>query len=233
MILYSTVHKAVFLERPNRFIAHCLLDGETVVCHVKNTGRCKELLLPGATVYLAESSNPQRKTRYDLVCVESRGYVINMDSQAPNPVFAEWAQKGGFVEGLTELRQEVTYSASRFDFAFMHHGTPGFAEIKGVTLFDEEDHAFFPDAPTERGVKHLHELIAARREGYEAALCFVVQRDNVVSVSPNDGTHPAFGIALAEAEAAGVRLVAAVCHVTPESMTIAHTVPVTFDRRLI
>ena len=233
MILYSTVHKAVFLERPNRFIAHCLLDGEAVVCHVKNTGRCKELLLPGATVYLAESSNPQRKTHYDLVCVESRGYVINMDSQAPNPVFAEWAQKGGFTEGLTELRQEVTYGASRFDFAFMHHGTPGFAEIKGVTLFDEEDHAFFPDAPTERGVKHLHELIAARREGYEAALCFVVQRDNVVSVSPNDGTHPAFGIALAEAEAAGVRLVAAVCHVTPESMTIAHTVPVTFDRRLI
>ena len=233
MILYSTVHKAVFLERPNRFIAHCLLDGETVVCHVKNTGRCKELLLPGATVYLAESSNPQRKTRYDLVCVESRGYVINMDSQAPNPVFAEWAQKGGFTEGLTELRQEVTYGASRFDFAFMHHGTPGFAEIKGVTLFDEEDHAFFPDAPTERGVKHLHELIAARREGYEAALYFVVQRDNVVSVSPNDGTHPAFGIALAEAQAAGVRLVAAVCHVTPESMTITHTVPVTFDRRLI
>lgn len=233
MILYSAVHKAVFLERPNRFIAHCLLDGETVVCHVKNTGRCKELLLPGATVYLAESSNPQRKTRYDLVCVESRGYVINMDSQAPNPVFAEWAQKGGFTEGLTELRQEVTYGASRFDFAFMHHGTPGFAEIKGVTLFDEEDHAFFPDAPTERGVKHLHELIAARREGYEAALYFVVQRDNVVSVSPNDGTHPAFGIALAEAQAAGVRLVAAVCHVTPESMTITHTVPVTFDRRLI
>ncbi len=233
MILYSTVHKAIFLERPNRFIAYCLLDGETVVCHVKNTGRCKELLLPGATVYLAESSNPQRKTRYDLVCVESRGYVINMDSQAPNPVFAEWAQKGGFIEGLTELRREVTYSASRFDFAFMHHGTLGFAEIKGVTLFDEEDRAFFPDAPTERGVKHLHELIAARREGYEAALCFVVQRDNVVSVSPNDGTHPAFGIALAEAEAAGVRLVAAVCHVTPESMTITHTVPVTFDRRLI
>lgn len=183
MILYSTVHKAVFLERPNRFIAHCLLDGDVVVCHVKNTGRCKELLLPGATVYLAESSNPQRKTRYDLVCVESRGYVINMDSQAPNPVFAEWAQKGGFIEELTELRQEVTYGASRFDFAFVHHGTPGFAEIKGVTLFDEEDHAFFPDAPTERGVKHLHELIAARREGYEAALCFVIQRDNVVSVS--------------------------------------------------
>ncbi len=233
MILYSTVHKAIFLKRPNRFIAYCLLDGETVVCHVKNTGRCKELLLPGATVYLAESSNPQRKTRYDLVCVESRGYVINMDSQAPNPVFAEWAQKGGFIEGMTELRQEVTYGASRFDFAFVHHDTPGFAEIKGVTLFDEEDRAFFPDAPTERGVKHLHELIAARKEGYEAALCFVVQRDNVVSVSPNDDTHPAFGVALAEAEAAGVRLVAAVCHVTPESMTITHTVPVTFDRRLI
>lgn len=233
MILYHAVHKAVFLDRPNRFIAHCMLNGETVVCHVKNTGRCKELLLPGATVYLAESPNPQRKTRYDLVCVESRGYVINMDSQAPNPVFAEWAQKGGFAEELTELRQEVTYGASRFDFAFMHHGIPGFVEIKGVTLFDEDNHAFFPDAPTERGVKHLHELIAARKEGYEAALCFVIQRDNVVSVSPNDATHPTFGIALAEAAAAGVRLVAAVCHVTPESMTITHTVPVTFDRRLI
>lgn len=233
MILYADVRKAIFLARPNRFIAHCLLDGENVVCHVKNTGRCKELLLPGATVYLALSPNPQRKTRYDLVCVESRGYIINMDSQAPNPVFAEWAQQGGFAEGLTELRREVTYGASRFDFAFVHHGTPGFAEIKGVTLFDEEDHAFFPDAPTERGVKHLRELIAARQKGYEAALCFVVQRDYVVSVSPNDATHPAFGVALAEAEAAGVRLVAAVCHVTPESMTITHAVPVTFDRRLI
>lgn len=233
MILYHAVHKAVFLDRPNRFIAHCMLNGKNVVCHVKNTGRCKELLLPGATVYLAESSNPQRKTRYDLVCVESRGYIINMDSQAPNHVFAEWAQKGGFAEELTELRREVTYGASRFDFAFMHHGIPGFAEIKGVTLFDEENYAFFPDAPTERGVKHLHELIAARKEGYEAALCFVAQRDHVVSVSPNDATHPAFGIALAEAAAAGVRLVAAVCHVTPESMTITHTVPVTFDRRLI
>ncbi len=232
MILYDRVRKAVFLNRPNRFIAHCLLDGEPVVCHVKNTGRCKELLLPGATVYLAESPNLQRKTRFDLVCVESQGYIINMDSQAPNHVFAEWAQKGGFADGLTELRQEVTYGASRFDFAFVHQGAPGFAEIKGVTLFDHENHAFFPDAPTERGVKHLHELIAAQQEGYQAALCFVIQRDNVVSVSPNDVTHPAFGMALAEAEAAGVRLVAAVCHVTPESMTITHTVPVTFDRRL-
>ncbi len=231
MILYRKVLKAEFVERPNRFVALCRLNGETVVCHVKNTGRCKELLLPGSTVYLAESDRLERKTRYDLVCVESRGYIINMDSQAPNPVFAEWARSGGFLPGITALKSEVVYGASRFDFSFVHEGRPGFAEIKGVTLFDDENRSFFPDAPTERGVKHVHELIAAHRAGYESVLCFVVQREHVQSVSPNDLTHPAFGDALEEAAAAGVHLMAAVCRVTPEEMTITHTIPVVLDRR--
>jgi sugar fermentation stimulation protein A len=231
MILYPKILRAEFISRPNRFVAQCRLSGETVICHVKNTGRCKELLLPGAVVYLAESDHPSRKTRYDLVCVESRGYLINMDSQAPNPVFAEWAQAGGFLSGITELKREVVYGASRFDFSFVRNGQPGFAEIKGVTLFDDDDRAFFPDAPTERGVKHVHELIAAHKAGYEAVLCFVVQREHVLSVSPNDLTHPAFGDALEEAAAAGVQLMAAVCRVTPQEMTITHTIPVVLDRR--
>ena len=231
MILYPKILRAEFISRPNRFVAQCRLNGETVICHVKNTGRCKELLLPGAVVYLAESDQPARKTRYDLVCVESRGYLINMDSQAPNPVFAEWAQAGGFLGGITELKREVVYGASRFDFSFVRNGQPGFAEIKGVTLFDDDDRAFFPDAPTERGVKHVHELIAAHKAGYEAVLCFVVQREHVLSVSPNDLTHPAFGDALEEAAAAGVQLMAAVCRVTPQEMTITHTIPVVLDRR--
>ena len=229
MKLYHRLREGTFLSRPNRFIAYCSVDGHEEVVHVKNTGRCRELLLPGASVWLEESDTPARKTRFDLVCVESRGYVVNMDSQAPNKVFAEWAQSGGFLPGLTELRGEVTCGSSRFDFAYTAHGVPGYAEVKGVTLFDEEGMACFPDAPTERGVKHVRELIAARENGCEAAVCFVVQRRDVVGLKPNDATHPAFGEALRDARRAGVRLIAAVCDVTPESLTITHTVPVMLD----
>ena len=231
MILYSQLVQAEFLSRPNRFIAYCRLHGEIVVCHVKNTGRCKELLVSGCKVYLAPSDQPARKTHFDLVCVENHGYVVNIDSQAPNRVFAEWALAGSFLPELTNLRPEVCFGSSRFDFAYRCHGAPGFAEVKGVTLFDDTSMAYFPDAPTERGIKHVYELIAARREGYDAALCFVLARNDVAGVQPNDVTHPAFGDALEEARAAGVRLIGAVCCVTPESMVITHTVPVILSNR--
>ena len=170
MILYPQLVQAEVLSRSNRFIAYCRLHGEIVVCHVKNTGRCKELLVPGCKVYLAPSDQPARKTHFDLVCVENRGYVVNIDSQAPNRVFAEWALAGSFLPELTSLRPEVCFGSSRFDFAYRCHGAPGFAEVKGVTLFDNASMAYFPDAPTERGIKHVYELIAARRDGYDAGL---------------------------------------------------------------
>lgn len=226
MRLYHRLKEATFLSRPNRFIALCQVDGETVVCHVKNTGRCRELLLPGCALWLEESDNPARKTRFDLVAVESRGYIVNMDSQAPNAIFAEWARQGGYLPGLTNLQAEVRYGASRFDFAYQLGHVPGFAEVKGVTLFDDAGMAYFPDAPTERGAKHLRELIAACRAGYDAGVCFVIQRDDVSGFAPNDATDPAFGQALREACRAGVRVTAALCHVTPESCTITRTIPV-------
>ncbi len=226
MRLYHHLRKAAFLDRPNRFVAHCELDGVETVCHVKNTGRCRELLVPGTTVWLEEAQQPARKTRFDLVAVENRGYVVNMDSQAPNAVFAEWAWSGGFLPDISSLRAEAVYGDSRFDFAYQRGRQSGFVEVKGVTLFDDEGIAFFPDAPTERGVKHVRELVAAVEAGYEAALCFVIQRDNVQALRPNDVTHPAFGQALREAKASGVRLLACVCHVAPESCTITHTIPI-------
>lgn len=223
---YQHVHKGVFLERPNRFIAHVVIDGRTERVHVKNTGRCRELLVPGATVYLEESGNLARKTRYDLIAVEKGTRLINMDAQAPNQVFAEWAQSGSFLEGLTLLRPEMTWGRSRFDFYWeLSTRRRGFVEIKGVTL-EENGHARFPDAPTERGVKHLEELIACRAEGYEAAVCFVLQMDGMVDFSPNDITHPAFGATLRRAAAAGVEIMARQCVVTPDSLSIAGEVPV-------
>ena len=226
MKLYHRLKKARFLKRPNRFIALCEVDGAETVCHVKNTGRCKELLLPGAQVWLEESSNPARKTRFDLVAVENRGYTVNMDSQAPNLIFGEWARLGGYLPGLADLKAETTYGASRFDFSYRLNDQLGFAEVKGVTLFDDAGMAYFPDAPTDRGVKHIHELIAAKAAGHDAGICFVIQRENVIGLKPNDATHPAFGEALRQAHAAGVRITAAVCHVTPESCAITHTVPI-------
>ena len=230
MRLYHRLTRGIFLQRPNRFIARCEVGGETVVCHVKNTGRCRELLLPGAAVWLEESGNPARKTRYDLVCVENRGYTVNMDSLAPNLIFGEWLASGACLPGVRVIRPETRYGDSRFDFAYEREAEGesirGFAEVKGVTLFDDEGVAYFPDAPTERGVKHVRELIAAREAGYEAMICFVLQRENVICLKPNDRTHPAFGDALREAAAAGVILKAVCCRVTPDSCTADHTVPV-------
>ena len=226
MRLYTRLQEGRFVRRMNRFIALAERSGETLTVHVKNTGRLGELLLPGARVWLEETDNPARKTRFDLVCVENRGYAVNIDSQATNPVFREWAEKGRWAGGLSDLRGEVFYRDSRFDFSYAQHGTRGYVEVKGVTLFDEEGMAYFPDAPTERGVKHLRGLIEARREGCSAGVCFILQRDGAVGLKPNDRTHPAFGQALREAAEAGVVIRALGCHVTPEGCEAVREVPV-------
>lgn len=224
---YESVIRGCFLSRPNRFIARVEIGGEQVVAHVKNTGRCKELLVPGATVYLQDwgENHPTRKTRYDLIAVEKDDLLVNMDSQAPNKVFAEWVHKGDFVSGLTYLKPEAKWGNSRFDFYWESEQRKGFVEVKGVTL-EFDGHCLFPDAPTQRGVKHLEELILAKEEGYETAVCFVIQMEGMREFSPNDETHPAFGTALRKAAQAGVRLIAVECGVTPDSLYIAKEIPV-------
>lgn len=223
---YQNVKKGRFLSRPNRFIAQVELEGRTEVVHVKNTGRCRELLVPRAAVWLEGSGNPARKTAYDLIAVEKGGLLVNMDAQAPNQVFREWAEGGGFRPGLTLLRPETVWGDSRFDF-YWEDGTGGrgFVEVKGVTL-ELDGHARFPDAPTLRGVKHLHELIRCRAEGYEAAVCFVIQMAGMKDFAPNDETHPAFGAALRQAAAAGVAVLARGCAVTPGSLVMGPAVSV-------
>lgn len=216
---YGEVKRGRFLARPNRFVAHVELEGERVVCHVKNTGRCRELLTSGAAVYLERAENPARKTPYDLIAVEKGDLLINMDAQSPNKVFGEWAAAGRFLPGLTALRPEFTWEDSRFDFRLEDHLGPCFVEVKGVTL-EQDGLALFPDAPTERGVKHLRGLRRAVERGYRAAVFFVVQMKGPRLFRPNDGTHPAFGQALREAAAAGVGVYAWDCAVTPESLTL-------------
>lgn len=222
---YQTVEKGRFLSRPNRFIAHVELPGGAEVCHVKNTGRCRELLVPGAPVYLERSANPARKTKYDLIAVEKGNLLINMDAQAPNKVFGEWAAAGRFLPELTVLRPEYTWEDSRFDFLLEDRKGKYFVEVKGVTL-EEDGEVRFPDAPTERGVKHLRGLQRAVEQGYRAAVFFVIQMKGVTRFRPNDTTHPAFGDALREAAANGVGVFAYDCRVTPESLEIDAPVPV-------
>lgn len=221
---YPKVRKAIFLERPNRFIARVELDGEPVVVHVKNTGRCKELLLPGTTVWLAESDQPARKTKYDLIAVEKQrsgkpDLLINMDSQAPNQAAEEWLKNGALFGKEAIVRREVTHGSSRFDFYIESGARKIFLEVKGCTL-ERDGLAFFPDAPTERGVKHIRELTSCLQEGYEAYILMVIQMKDIRAFSPNDETHPAFGDALREAVAKGVRLIAMDCTVAPSEMKI-------------
>ena len=224
---YQNVKKAVFLRRPNRFIAQVELEGREETVHVKNTGRCRELLVPGVTVYLEDGGRPGRKTRYDLIAVEKGDRLINMDAQAPNKVFGEWAASGGFRTGLSLLRPETIWGNSRFDFYWesSEEERKGFVEVKGVTL-EEGGAVYFPDAPTERGVKHVEELVACRKAGYEAALFLVVQMEGVAFWSPNDRTHPAFGAAVRTAAAAGVEILCRDCRVTPDSLTMGAPVAV-------
>lgn len=222
---YDHVVSALFLERPNRFIARVETADGVQTVHVKNTGRCKELLLPGAEVYLAKGSNPNRKTAYDLVAVKKNGLLVNMDAQAPNQVFAEWVLRGGFLPDVKALRREYTYGDSRLDFCLETERGLHLVEVKGVTL-EDAGRARFPDAPTERGVKHIRELQRAVEHGLDATLFFVVQMEGMHSVEPNDTTHPAFGAALREAAAAGVHVCAWDCAVTPDSLSIRQQVPV-------
>lgn len=226
---YEAVVPGRFSMRPNRFVAHVEVDGTEQIVHVKNTGRCRELLRPGATVYLQDwgVEHTGRKTRYDLIAVEKGSLLVNMDSQAPNKVFSEWAKEGRFVPGLTHLKPEAKWGNSRFDFYWEAGQRRGFVEVKGVTL-EHDGLVRFPDAPTERGVKHLEELILTKEQGYEAAVCFVVQMEGMRSFSPNDETHPAFGAALRKAAAAGVRVMAMECHVTPDSLRLTKEIPVFF-----
>ena len=226
---YKNIHTATFVSRPNRFIALCDLNGEEVVCHVKNTGRCRELLVPGATVFLDEPSGRERKTKYDLVAVEKsleNGEIIliNMDSQAPNEAAEEFVKKRLFPDAIS-VRREVTKGNSRFDFCIEEEGKTTFLEVKGVTL-ENGGIASFPDAPTERGVKHIEELISLKKEGYDAAILFVIQMKGIHEFRPNDITHKAFGDALRRAEKAGVDIYAYDCIVTPESILIDQPVEV-------
>lgn len=223
---YDHIVRGTFRARPNRFIALVEIDGREEVCHVKNTGRCQELLVPGATVYLDHSDNPKRKTAYDLVAVEKGARLINMDAQAPNRVFAEWAAGGGFLPHLCSIRPEVTFGASRFDFRLeTEEGKVIWVEVKGVTL-EENGLARFPDAPTERGVKHIQELQRTVEAGDGAVLFFVVQMEGIQSVQPNDATHPAFGAALRQAAKQGVQVLARGCRVEPSRLEMAEEIPV-------
>jgi len=222
---YSNVVQAQFLSRINRFVARVLLNGQEISAHVKNTGRCRELFVPGAAVFLAAAENTNRKTAYDLIAVQKGDLLINVDSHAPNQVFREWVEQGSFVQNMTEIHPEYTYGDSRFDFLLKQGEINHLVEIKGVTL-EENGVARFPDAPTERGIKHLNGLIAAREQGFECTLCFVVQMSPVKWVEPNDRTHPAFGDALRRASAAGVRIIAVDCSVTPDTLTVQNNIPV-------
>lgn len=215
---YKNMVPGRFLNRPNRFIAHVEIGGETQVVHVKNTGRCKELLIPGATVWCQEFDSPTRKTKYDLITVQKGQRLINMDSQAPNAAAKEWLSNGGLGE-LENLRSEVFHGDSRFDFAFLKDGRQCFLEVKGVTL-ETDGICAFPDAPTERGVKHLKGLTQAAQDGYGGYVLFVIQMSDVKYLHPNDQTDPNFAEALREAAKAGVTVLAADCAVTPDSMTI-------------
>ena len=221
---YNNMVPGIFLARPNRFVAHIEIGGEVQVCHVKNTGRCRELLPVGAEVWCQESSNPNRKTKYDLITVRKGQRLINMDSQAPNAAVKEWLLAGGLGQ-IENLKAEAKQGDSRFDFAFTRDGVPCFLEVKGVTL-ETDGICAFPDAPTERGAKHLRGLTELAGEGYGAYVLFVIQMADVKYLHPNDATDPNFGKALREAAANGVQVLAVDCDVTPDTMTIRNPVEV-------
>ena len=213
---YNNITRAIFLDRPNRFIANVNIEGQIETVHVKNTGRCKELLIPGCEVWLNAPGTPGRKTKYDLVAVrKDNGMLFNIDSQAPNKVVNEWLQG----QNYDTVVPEYTYGDSRIDFHMTRDEDRFLMEVKGCTL-EVDGIGYFPDAPTERGVKHLRELTKATKNGYKAMLAFVIQMDGVSEVRPNIETHPEFGTALAEAKAAGVEVLFLKCHVEPNSLEI-------------
>ena len=215
---YDAMVPGIFRERPSRFIAHVEIGGRPEICHVKNTGRCRELLVPGARVWCQESANPNRKTKFDLIAVEKGERLINMDSQAPNAAVGEWLRGGG-LGPVEQLRAETFWGDSRFDFSFTLDGKPCFLEVKGVTL-EQDGICAFPDAPTQRGAKHLRGLAEAAQAGYGAFVLFVIQMADVKYLLPNDKTDPAFGEALRQAAKAGVTVLAMDCAVAPDLMRL-------------
>lgn len=222
---YSKVIDGRFIERPNRFIALVDIKGSTEPVHVKNTGRCRELLVPGCTVYLSVADNPDRKTKYDLIAVQKGSMLINMDSQIPNDVAEEWLRSGALFSENALIRREVTYGKSRFDF-YIEDGTrKAFLEVKDCTL-EKDGVALFPDAPTERGIKHLNELRACLNAGYEAYVLIVIQMKGCKRFMPNDETHKAFGEAMRATADAGVNIIAMDCEVEPDSISISERIPV-------
>lgn len=221
---YPDMTPGIFLSRPNRFIAHVEIDGQVETVHVKNTGRCRELLPVGAEVWCQRAGNPARKTKFDLITVRKGARLINMDSQAPNIAAGEWLRGGGLGQ-VENLRAETVHGNSRFDFSFTLDGKPCFLEVKGVTL-ENDGVCAFPDAPTERGAKHLRELSQAAREGYGAYVLFVIQMKDVQYLHPNDATDPHFGAALREAAENGVKVLAMDCRVSEDEMVICDPVPV-------
>ena len=222
-MIYENICEGHFISRPNRFIANLEIDGVAQVCHVKNTGRCAELLVPGCRVWVQRARNTARRTAFDLITVDRGDMLVNIDSQAPNRLFAKWAEKN--VPGLEEIKPEQTFGDSRFDFRIKAGGRDMVVEVKGVTL-ERDGRALFPDAPTERGIKHLNGLARAAGEGYGAVVFFVIQMKGPGTFGPNRDTHPAFGDALERAGKAGVKIMAYDCIVTPDSLTIHQPVPV-------
>ena len=221
---YNNMIPGTFLSRPNRFVAHIRINGQEEVVHVKNTGRCRELLPAGAEVFCQHSSNPSRKTKFDLITVRKGSRLINMDSQAPNAAAREWLLSGG-LGPIENLRAETVHGDSRFDFSFFKDGRQCFLEVKGVTL-ENDGICAFPDAPTERGAKHLRGLTEAAKAGFGAYVLFVIQMADVKYLQPNDATDPNFGAALREAAANGVQVMAVDCAVTVDSMVIGKEVSV-------
>ena len=229
MAEYEEMVPGIFLNRPNRFIAYVKIAGEEKICHVKNTGRCRELLVPGTTVWCQHHpSSANRKTEYSLIAVKKGERLINMDSQIPNQVALEWLQAGGLGAVPQIIRREVKFDNSRFDLYFEMAGKKAFMEVKGVTL-EEDNLAKFPDAPTARGNKHLLELQKAVRQGYEGYILFVIQMADVLQFSPNWQTDPAFSRQLCQAAQAGVQILARECHVTPTSIQLSDPVPIQLE----
>ena len=218
-MIYKNIYPGKFISRPNRFIANIEIDGKTEVCHVKNTGRCKELLQVGADVFVQKSDNPLRKTSYDLISVYKNGMLINMDSQAPNKIFYEWARESGYFGEITLIKSECKYKNSRFDFYIEADNRKIFVEVKGVTL-ENDGVVSFPDAPTERGVKHLKELVEAKENGFEAYVFFIVQMENCIYFTPNRLNHPQFADALLDAKNSGVNIIAVNSIVTENELKI-------------
>ena len=226
-MIYNNIHEGIFISRPNRFIAEVEVAGKIEICHVKNTGRCKELLIPGAKVYINAASNPARVTKYDLIAVHKGERLINMDSQAPNQAFGEYLRNGNFLNfGIPDVvKAEARHGTSRFDFYVEIGKRKAFIEVKGVTL-EENGVAMFPDAPTERGVKHINELAACMNDGYDGYVVFVIQMKGISYFTPNYKIHAAFGDGLKKVISSGVKAVAYDCSVAAGRMEIGCAVPI-------